>query len=62
MRTTRFIKALLRDERGTSAVEYGIILGLIVVGLFLVISGVAHETARMWNYVEEKSAVAHKGA
>jgi pilus assembly protein Flp/PilA len=62
MHIARFLKALLRDTRGTSAVEYGLILGLIVVGLFLVFSGVAHETSRMWNYVEEKSAEAHSGA
>ncbi|WP_242867227.1 Flp family type IVb pilin [uncultured Novosphingobium sp.] len=55
------MKALLHDSRGTSAVEYGLILGIVVLGIFLAVSGVASETLKMWTYVEAKAASAHQG-
>ncbi len=61
MRIGLYLKALLHDSRGTSAVEYGLILGIVVLGIFLAVSGVASETLKMWSYVEAKAAKAHQG-
>lgn len=61
MRSVRFFKRLLHDARGASAVEYGLILSLIVIGLIGAISGVANETRTMWANVEAKAAQAHGG-
>ncbi|KTR82091.1 hypothetical protein NS277_15545 [Novosphingobium barchaimii] len=61
MRIGLYLKALLHDSRGTSAVEYGLILGIVVLGIFLAVSGVASETLKMWTYVEAKAASAHQG-
>lgn len=60
MRGSRFIMKVLRDRRGTSAVEYGIILGMIVIGLFMAVGGVAGETLKMWTHVQTETAKAQK--
>lgn len=31
----KYLKAFWRDERGATAIEYGVIVGLIVVGIIL---------------------------
>lgn len=60
MRSGLFLRKLAADVRGTSAVEYGLILALIVLVLFAALSGMAGETIRMWDHVESESARAHK--
>ena len=52
------IKRLMHDQRGTSAVEYGFLLGMIVIGLISAVSGVGSETDGLWATVESKSAEA----
>lgn len=54
-------KRLLRDRSGTSAVEYGIILGIIVFGIVLAVGGVAGETLKMWTHVNTEAAKAQSG-
>jgi pilus assembly protein Flp/PilA len=61
MRSNRFIEQLLRHTGGTSAVEYGLILSLIVIAIVGALSGVADETHSMWSYVQTQSAKAHAG-
>ncbi|RZF66176.1 Flp family type IVb pilin [Sphingomonas populi] len=48
------IKTLWRDRRAATAVEYGFILALIVVVVFVAILGVARVTTTMWNDVASK--------
>ena len=43
--------AVLRDRRGTSAVEYGLIAALIVIAMFAGLRNVANATITLWNYV-----------
>jgi pilus assembly protein Flp/PilA len=52
------LKRLLRDKHGATAVEYGLILALIVLAILTALSGVAGETISMWNDVSSKSAAA----
>lgn len=61
MRSSSFIKQLLRHTGGTSAVEYGFIMSLIVIALIGALSGLADETRAIWTDVEAKSAKAHSG-
>lgn len=42
---------LIRDQRGATAVEYGLILALIFLCVIGAIVGVTTETIEMWNYV-----------
>lgn len=58
MRKSCFFQELLRDARGTSALEYGLILSLVVIGLVGAIAGFAEQTREMWSYVESESAKA----
>lgn len=50
----RALAAALRlaaDQRGATAVEYGLIVALIVVAMIASLAGVADETTSMWNNV-----------
>ena len=42
---------LLRCERGATAVEYGLILALVVLAMIGALSNVANKTIGMWNNV-----------
>ena len=45
---------LLKDDRGTSAVEYALIVALIVLAILAGFSQVATATTMMWNDINEK--------
>ncbi|MEB3415219.1 Flp family type IVb pilin [Alteriqipengyuania sp. WL0013] len=53
------IKSLGNDEKGATAVEYGLIVALIVVAIIGAVKGVADENNGMWATVNNKTAVAH---
>ena len=61
MQKRSFAKRLAADIRGTSAVEYGLILALVVLAMMAALSGVAGETLKVWNHVASESAKAHQG-
>lgn len=52
------VRALRRDNRGATAVEYGLIVGLIVVALIASIIALANVTTGMWNDVSTKVTTA----
>lgn len=56
MKTTKLFKALLRDNSGATAVEYGLIVALIVIAIIGSVSTVADETNGMWATVNGKIA------
>ena len=45
------IRGIFSCQKGATAVEYGLIAGLIVVVLIAALSNVAFSTADMWNMV-----------
>lgn len=47
----RFIQKLVAEEKGATAVEYGLILALIFLACVGAITGVANSTSGMWNNV-----------
>jgi len=53
---------LLRDDRGTSTVEYGLICAFIVLAIFTTLSDFADENDRTWDTVSEKVRGAHQKA
>lgn len=55
------LKELLRDETGASAVEYGLILAMIVLAMMAALSSVATETIEMWTDVSDKTSEAVGG-
>ncbi len=58
MSKTHLLKRLLRDEHGATAVEYGLILAMVVLAMLSALSGVAKENTKMWNDVNSKTATA----
>ena len=53
-----FSLKIAKDKTAATAVEYGLILALIVIAILVAISGVAHETIDMWNKIYSKSNAA----
>ena len=45
---------LLKDRRGATAVEYGLILAMIFLAMVGALTSVAGTTTDMWNYVTEE--------
>ena len=46
------IACMLRDEQGTTAIEYGLIAGLLVIAIVGALSSFANETNQMWTKVQ----------
>jgi pilus assembly protein Flp/PilA len=52
------IRTAFRDSRGATAIEYGLIVALIVIAMIASLSGVADATIGMWSNVNNKVATA----
>ncbi|UYV14594.1 Flp family type IVb pilin [Porphyrobacter sp. ULC335] len=50
-----FIKELKDDTSGATAIEYGLIVSLIVIALIGALQGVATTTTEMWDKIETES-------
>ncbi|UVO53459.1 Flp family type IVb pilin [Sphingomonas sp. SUN039] len=50
------LSKLLRDKRGATAIEYGLIAALVVLGAFLGIKNFATTSVNMWNNVSNTVA------
>jgi pilus assembly protein Flp/PilA len=57
MQSKTFLE-LLKDESGATAVEYGLILAMIVLAMIGALSSFASSTTAMWDGVESKIAEA----
>jgi pilus assembly protein Flp/PilA len=55
-----FIKELVDDTSGATAIEYGLIVALIVIAMIAALQGVADATIDMWDRVESESVGAMK--
>ncbi len=44
-------RCLLADERGAAALEYGLIVSLVVIAMLSALQGVASTTTGLWNTV-----------
>ena len=58
MHGSLFIGKLLRDTRGATAIEYGLIVALIVIAMMAALEGVANENTGLWAIVKEKVTTA----
>lgn len=55
------IRRLGRDRRGGTAIEYGLILALIVITMIVAFVDVASTTTQMWGNVSNKVERARSG-
>lgn len=61
MFANNFFKRLLRDSRGATAVEYGLIIALIVMAIIGAMSEFANESSQMWDKVSNEYETAKNG-
>ena len=54
----KLLRALRRDRKGATAIEYGLIAALVVIAIIASLKGLASVTVGMWNDVDEKVEVA----
>jgi pilus assembly protein Flp/PilA len=59
MRHFRAWRDLFGDTRGATAIEYGLILGLVVLVMLVALAELAQTTTGMWNNVSTKVTTAH---
>lgn len=52
-------RSLVRDRKGGTAIEYGLIAALIVVAMIASLKGVAGVTIGMWNNINDQVTSAH---
>jgi pilus assembly protein Flp/PilA len=50
----RRIAGIIKDKRGATAVEYGLILSLVVLAMLSALAGVASTTIDMWTNVSSE--------
>ena len=53
-----WLLALMTDQKGATAVEYGLIIALVVLAMLAALNGVADATLRMWEHVSTTSVEA----
>ena len=54
----KLMRQILRDNTGATAVEYGLIVSLIVLAMVTALQGVATENTKMWNKVDTTMSTA----
>ena len=47
-----FCRRLLRDQRGATAIEYGLLVGMIAMAAVLGMDGFAGEVDKLWHKIE----------
>lgn len=58
---TNLLRTIKADTSGSSAVEYGLIMSLIIVAILVGMQEVANETMAMWRNVETSTLGAMGG-
>jgi pilus assembly protein Flp/PilA len=58
---TKLIRNLVRDRKGGTAIEYGLIAALIVITMISAFVEVANTTTTMWGNVNTKMQNARDG-
>lgn len=60
--TRGILQRLLRDERGATSVEYGLIIAMIFLAIVGAATGLATESSQMWNGVSSDISTATTAA
>lgn len=61
MKLTKFLKHIGNDISGATAVEYGLIVSLIVITMIGALQSVATVTDESWDLVRDRSVEAMEG-
>lgn len=52
MNLWNFLRRLIRNDYGGTAIEYGLIASLVVIAIVGILQSVADENTKMWRMVE----------
>ena len=52
----KIMRHILRDETGATAVEYGLIISLIILAMLTALGSFASTNTAQWNYVDAQMA------
>ncbi|MEM9310360.1 MAG: Flp family type IVb pilin [Pseudomonadota bacterium] len=58
---TKFLKHIGSDSQGATAVEYGLIVSLVVIAMLGALQAVANANSNQWSAVETKATDAMSG-
>lgn len=61
MFTISFLRKLIKDQKGATAVEYGLIIALIFLTMIGALQSVGNESTNVWSDVENASVDAMGG-
>lgn len=50
----RFFSRIILDENGATAVEYGMIIAMVILAMFAALSSFATAATDKWNFIAEK--------
>lgn len=50
---SKFARRLWQDDRGATVIEYGLIIGLVVVAMMMSIASIGETVSEMWNLVAD---------
>lgn len=53
MRTRNLLRRIIQNNAGATAIEYGLIVALIVIAIISAVKGVADGTEGLWAYVRD---------
>ena len=53
------LKSLLRDQQGATAIEYGLIAGMVVIAIVGGMTGFANEANDMWVKIQTEMENSH---
>lgn len=54
----RWLSRLLRDNRGATVIEYGLIIAMIVLAMMAALGSVAGSAIEKWNYIADRVTTA----
>ena len=54
MFTKDLFKRLLSDTQGATAIEYGLIVSMIVIAIIVAMQGFANAAIGLWDYVDSE--------
>ena len=57
----KMLRQLFLDKSGATAIEYGLIVALVVIAIIVSMSSVANESTGLWARVTDKTTVALNG-
>ena len=49
-----FFRTIVRDRRGATAVEYGLIISLVVIAALAALTMTGSRTGQMWNMIANR--------